>query len=209
MLATTTLESCGLSVSLADNGDDGLALASASDFAVILLDIRMPGYNGYEVCRMLRERGVTTPVIVLSAKSGEYDEVEALELGADDYLRKPYSVAVLAARVQALLRRGSANGLSHSFAGITYDPETREVVTGDRSAHLTPREGQVITELIRSRESPLSRQALLEAVWGSDFAGSPNVVDVYIRYLRKKIGPDRIQTLARSGYRLSFPDATT
>lgn len=138
-LAAATLEAFGLGVEIATNGDDGLAMVGETNFDLILLDIRMPGYNGYEVCRMLRDLNVTTPIMVLSAKTGEYDEVEAFELGADDYLRKPYSVAVLSARAQALLRRHRSHADPMSYAGISYNPTTREASVDDVAVLLTPR----------------------------------------------------------------------
>ena len=205
-LAAATLESFGLRVAIATNGDDGLAMVRDTDFDLILLDIRMPGYNGYEVCRMLRDMNVATPIMVLSAKTGEYDEVEALELGADDYLRKPYSVAVLAARAQALLRRNRSHADPMSYAGISYNPTTREASVNEVVVHLTPREGQVMECLLQARAVPVARAVLLHDVWGEDFNGSPNVVDVYLRYLRQKVGAARIQTLPRVGYRLQKVD---
>ena len=197
------MQRSGLQTVICNDGDSGLAEALTGGFSIIVLDILLPGTNGFSICRTLREAGVTTPILCVSAKSGEFDEVEALELGADDYLRKPFSMEVLNARISALLRRPHSVTDTRSFAGITYDVDTREVRVDGNAVHLTPREGEVLIELIRAGDRPVSKVELLKSVWGMEFDGNPNVVEVYIRYLRQKLGAKRVDTIPRTGYRLN------
>ena len=202
------LEAEGFAVDVAANGTDGLWLARENRYAVILLDIMLPGVNGYLVCRALREAGDWTPVLMLTAKDGEWDQVEALDTGADDYLTKPFSFAVLVARVRALIRRGAAARPAVLTAGdLTVDPATREVRRADVAVDLTAREFAVLEFLIRRAGEVVSKSEILEGVWDFDFDGDPNIVEVYIRHLRNKV--DRpfarasIQTLRGAGYRLA------
>lgn len=185
------------------DGQEGLDLGSLGTFDLILVDLLLPSRNGFDICRTLRASGVSTPIICLSAKEGDFDEIEALEMGADDFLRKPFSVEVLAARIGALMRRPRSTADATMFAGIKYDASSREAQLDDeKRVHLTPREGQVLALLIKAGDRPLSKGELLSKVWGSDFAGNPNVVEVYIRSLRKKLGRERVDTIPRTGYRL-------
>jgi two-component system, OmpR family, response regulator len=202
------LEAEGFAVDVAANGTDGLWLARENRYAAILLDIMLPGLNGYLVCRTLREEADWTPVLMLTAKNGEWDQVEALDTGADDYLTKPFSFAVLVARVRALIRRGSTPRPAVLEAGdLTLDPATREVRRADAAVELTAREFAVLEFLIRRAGQVVSKAEILEGVWDFDFDGDPNIVEVYIRHLRNKVdrpfARESIQTLRGAGYRLA------
>jgi two-component system, OmpR family, response regulator len=202
------LEAEGFAVDVALNGTDGLWLARENRYAAILLDIMLPGLNGYLVCRTLREEADWTPVLMLTAKNGEWDQVEALDTGADDYLTKPFSFAVLVARVRALIRRGSTPRPAVLEAGdLTLDPATREVRRADAAVELTAREFAVLEFLIRRAGQVVSKTEILEGVWDFDFDGDPNIVEVYIRHLRNKVdrpfARESIQTLRGAGYRLA------
>ncbi|MFD4421336.1 response regulator transcription factor [Agromyces sp. NPDC058484] len=202
------LEAEGFAVDVAANGTDGLWLARENRYAVILLDIMLPGLNGYLVCRALREARDWTPVLMLTAKNGEWDQVEALDTGADDYLTKPFSFAVLVARVRALIRRGSTPRPAVLEAGdLSLDPATREVRRADVAVDLTTREFAVLEFLIRRAGQVVSKTEILKGVWDFDFDGDPNIVEVYIRHLRNKVdrpfARESIQTLRGAGYRLA------
>jgi DNA-binding response OmpR family regulator len=202
------LEAEGFAVDVAANGTDGLWLARENRYAAILLDIMLPGLNGYLVCRALREAGDWTPVLMLTAKDGDWDQVEALDTGADDYLTKPFSFAVLVARVRALIRRGAAPRPAVLSAGdLELDPATRAVRRGDAAVDLTAREFAVLEFLMRRAGEVVSKREILEGVWDFDFDGDPNIVEVYVRHLRNKVdrpfGREGIQTLRGAGYRLA------
>jgi len=202
------LEAEGFAVDVALNGVDGLWLARENPYAVVLLDIMLPGMNGYLVCRSMREQGDWTPVLMLTAKNGEWDQVEALDTGADDYLTKPFSFAVLVARVRALIRRGAAPRPAVLRAGdLTLDPATREVRRGDLPIDLTAREFAVLEFLMRRAGEVVSKAEILDGVWDFEFDGDPNIVEVYIRHLRNKcdrpFGIESIETLRGAGYRLA------
>ena len=202
------LEAEGFAVDVALNGVDGLWLARENPYAVVLLDIMLPGMNGYLVCRSMREQGDWTPVIMLTAKNGEWDQVEALDTGADDYLTKPFSFAVLVARVRALIRRGAAPRPAVLRAGdLALDPATREVRRGDARIDLTAREFAVLEFLMRRAGEVVSKAEILDGVWDFEFDGDPNIVEVYIRHLRNKcdrpFGIESIETLRGAGYRLA------
>ncbi len=194
----------GFDTDVVHDGREALWRAREADYAAIVLDIMLPGKNGYEVCRELRADGVTTPILMLTAKDGEYDEAEGLDTGADDYLRKPFSFIVLVARLRALLRRGAgAADNSIAVGSITLDPGPLRATVGDRSVELTAREFAVIEFLARRTPDVVSKSALLDSVWGLDFDGDPNIVEVYIGYLRKKLGKDAIRTVRGVGYQLT------
>ena len=202
------LEAEGFAVDVAANGTDGLWFARENRYAVVLLDIMLPGMSGYAVCRTLRDEGDWTPVLMLTAKNGEWDQVEALDTGADDYLTKPFSFAVLVARVRALIRRGAAPRPAVLEAGdLSLDPATRAVQRGDQRIELTTREFTVLEFLIRRAGEVVSKAQILEGVWDFDFDGDPNIVEVYIRHLRNKVdrpfGRTSIETLRGAGYRLA------
>jgi DNA-binding response OmpR family regulator len=166
--------------------------------------------NGYKVCRTLREEGVRTPILMLTAKTGEYDEAEALDTGADDFLSKPFSFVVLAARLRALARRGATPPVELVAGDLTLDPVHRTCRRGDVPIELTRREFTLLEALVRHAGDNVAKARLLSEVWGDDFAGDDNVVEVYVRYLRRKIdepfGRRTLQTVRNiSGYRLD-PD---
>lgn len=197
----------GFDVEVANDGVAGLERARSEDVDVIVLDIMLPGMNGYRVCRALREEGVGTPILMLTAKQGEYDEAEALDTGADDFLSKPFSFVVLVARIRALLRR-SADGRAQPLVigDLQLDPLARRCRRGDTEVSLTTREYELLEALMRKPGQVVAKQDLLERVWGADFEGDPNVVEVYVGYLRRKIDRpfDRndIETVRGVGYRI-------
>jgi DNA-binding response OmpR family regulator len=201
------LKAEGFEVEIAYDGLTGLARAREDDIDVVVLDIMLPGMNGYKVCRTLREEGVGTPILMLTAKSGEYDEAEALDTGADDFLSKPFSFVVLVARIRALLRR-SADGRAQPLiiGDLMLDPLARTCQRGETDIPLTTREYELLEALMRKPGQVVAKQELLEHVWGSDFEGDPNVVEVYVGYLRRKIDRpfDRndIETVRGVGYRI-------
>ena len=201
------LEAEGIAVDVAHTGTDGLWFARENDYDVLVLDIMMPGMSGYAVCRTLRAEGDRTPILMLTAKDGEWDEVEALDTGADDYLTKPFSFAVLLARLRSLLRRGRGERPAVLEAGdLRIDPASRRVTRGDAAIELTAREFAVLEYLARRRGEAVSKADILGNVWDFDFEGDPNIVEVYIRHLRNKIdrpfGRTAIETLRGAGYRL-------
>jgi two-component system OmpR family response regulator len=168
----------------------------------------LPGMNGYDVCRRLRAARVWSPVLMLTAKDGEYDQADALDLGADDYLTKPFSFLVLVARLRALIRRGAPARPTVLEAGdLTLDPASRTVRRGDVEISLTPREFGVLHFLMRHRGDVVSKSDILESVWDSHYDGDENVVEVYVGYLRRKIdspfGRHAISTVRGAGYRLA------
>src|SRR3954462_11797726 len=197
----------GFDVDIADNGTDGLWRARETSYAAIILDILLPGMNGFKVCRTLRDEGVWTPILMLTAKDGELDEAEALDTGADDFLSKPFSFVVLVARLRALLRRGSTPRPTVLTVGsLTLDPASRQCRRGDHAVDLTAREYALLELLMRRSDAIVSKTVLLDEVWGPDFEGDPNIVEVYIGYVRKKIdapfGVQTILTVRGAGYRL-------
>lgn len=201
------LEAEGIAVDVANNGVDGLWRARENSYDAIVLDIMMPGMSGYRVCQTLRDEGDWTPVLMLTAKDGEWDEVEALDTGADDYLTKPFSSAVLLARLRALVRRGARERPVVLEAGdLTVDPASRTVHRGGQPIELTSREFAVLDFLIRRKGEVVSKTEVLSNVWDDDFDGDPNIVEVYVRHLRNKIdrpfGRDSIETVRGAGYRL-------
>lgn len=197
----------GFDVDIANDGDTGLWLAREHDYAVIVLDIMLPGRNGYQICADLRQEGDMTPILMLTAKDGEYDEAEGLDTGADDYLRKPFSYVVLVARIRAMLRRGAGPVSSDNTLPVgpfTLDPGQLRVAWDDESAELTPREFAVLEFLARRSPDVVSKSAVLDSVWGIDFDGDPNIVEVYVGYLRKKIRKNAIRTVRGAGYQLAL-----
>ena len=206
------LEAEGFAVDVAHTGADGLWLAREQQYAAILLDIMLPGMNGYVVCRTLRDERNWTPVLMLTAKDGEWDEVEGLDTGADDYLTKPFAFSVLLARLRALIRRGAGERPVVLEAGDLFlDPAARTVRRGAQPVELTAREFAVLEFLLRRQGEVVSKAQILEGVWDFAFEGDPNIVEVYIGQLRGKI--DRpfsrtsIRTVRGAGYRLEAEDA--
>jgi len=202
------LEAEGFAVDVAFDGTDGLWMAREHPYDVIVLDILLPGLNGYKVCAALREAAVWTPILVLTAKDGEWDEVEALDTGADDYLTKPFSHAVLVARLRALLRRGARERPAVLEAGdLRLDPASKRAWRGEAELDLTPRELSLLEFLLRRRGEVVSKREILDHVWDGDFEGDPNIVEVYMGHLRNKLdrpfGRDSIGTIRGAGYRLA------
>jgi DNA-binding response OmpR family regulator len=203
------LEAEGFVVDLAHDGVTGLHMAREGAYDSVVLDIMLPGMSGYKVCQALRDAENWVPVLVLSAKDGEYDQADALDLGADDYLTKPFSYVVLAARLRALLRRGVVPRPPVLRCGdLSLDPAAREVRRGKTLISLTAREFALLEFLMRQAGSVLSKADLLVHVWdAAEDIGDLNVVEVYIGYLRKKIdspfGRRSVQTVRGAGYRLA------
>ncbi len=199
-----TLTGAGLEADIARTGLDGLWMAREASYGCILLDIMLPEMNGYEVCRTLRSEGNEVPILMLTAKSGEYDETDGLDLGADDYLRKPFSPAVLVSRIRALMRRRPALQISEELTcgAVRFDTTTRRCHLGGDEVSLTSKEASLLEALLNNGDQPMGRLEILRQVWGMDFDGDPNVVDVYIGYLRKKLGKDRIENVRRVGFRV-------
>jgi two-component system OmpR family response regulator len=201
----------GFTVDLVHDGVEGLWSATESPhgaYDVIMLDIMLPKLSGYEVCRQLRARGVWTPVLMLTAKDGEYDQADALDLGADAYLTKPFSFVVLIAHLRALVRRGAPERPVVLAAGdLTLDPSERRVARAGTPVALTPREFALLEFLLRNRGQAVTKTAIIENVWDANFNGDPNIVEVYVGYLRKKIdhpfGRAAIETVRGAGYRLA------
>jgi DNA-binding response OmpR family regulator len=201
------LEADGFAVDEAATGIDGLALATEGDYDAIVLDLMMPGHSGFRVCAELRRREVWTPILVLTAKDGDLDEAEALETGADDYLRKPFSHAVLVARLHALIRRSTGRGAPILAAGdLVVDPARRTCRRGETEIELTAREFSVLEHLMRHAGHVVTKRELLDGVWDVDYEGDENIVEVYVAHLRRKIDHpfDRstIQTVRGAGYRI-------
>ncbi|WP_020108186.1 response regulator transcription factor [Nocardia sp. 348MFTsu5.1] len=203
-----TLLAEGWMVDLANNGEDGLFMASNDAYDAVICDIMMPKLSGYEVVRQLRRKEIWTPVLMLTAKDGDYDQVDAFDLGADDYLVKPFSVAVLTARLRALIRRGRPERPAILTAGtLSLDPAAHIVKRGDTELALTPREFAMLEFLIRNKGNVVSKAEILRSAWDVNYRGDENVVEVYAGYLRKRIdtpfGCKALQTVRGVGYRLS------
>jgi DNA-binding response OmpR family regulator len=204
------LEAEGLSVDVALTGTDGLWFASEQRYDVIVLDIMLPGLNGYKVCERLRESGDWTPILMLTAKDGDYDQAEALDTGADDYLIKPFSFVVLLARLRALARRGERLApVVYSTGDLSLDVNGHRCHRGTTEIRLTARELSVLEFLMRRAGDVVTKTDVLDNVWDFAFDGDPNIVEVYVRRLRKKIDEpfDRrsIHTIRGAGYRFD-PD---
>jgi len=205
------LTGAGFAIDLVHDGVDGLWSASETPhgaYDAIVLDIMLPRLSGYEVCRRLRAREVWTPILMLTAKDGEYDQADALDLGADDYLTKPFSFVVLVARLRALIRRGAPERPVVLTAGdLSLDPSERRVARGGTPVALTPREFALLEFLLRNRGQAVTKTAIIENVWDAHFNGDPNIVEVYVGYLRKKIdhpfGRAAIETVRGAGYRVA------
>ena len=190
------------------DGESGLARAREENYDVIVLDIMMPRRNGFNVCLDLRAAGVNTPLLMLTAKDGEMDEVEGLEVGADDFLRKPFERSILLARIHALLRRYERNRPQRLTVGpVSLDALRRKATSNGREVTLTPREFALLEFLMLNADTPLAKSEILSSVWGGDFDGDPNIVEVYIGYLRRKIDPKGqpsiIRTVRGVGYTVS------
>jgi DNA-binding response OmpR family regulator len=198
----------GFMVDVAYDGVDGLHLAREGGYDAVVLDLMLPGMSGYQVCEQLRAERNWVPVLILSAKDGEYDQAEGLDLGADDYLTKPFSYVVLAARLRALLRRGARPRPAVLAAGdLSLDPGTRAVRRADAVIELTAKEFALLEYLLRRPGQVVSKSELLDHVWDPGSIADLNVVEVYAGYLRRKIdtpfGRNALQTVRGAGYRLA------
>jgi Response regulators consisting of a CheY-like receiver domain and a winged-helix DNA-binding domain len=197
----------GHSVQVVHDGPAGLDAASTGEHDVVVLDIMLPGLSGYRVLQRLRAAQVWTPVLMLTAKDGEYDEADAFDLGADDYLAKPFSFVVLLARLRALLRRSGEPDDRPAVGDLSLDPARHRVHRGDTEITLTPREFGVLEHLMRHAGEVVTKTDILRAVWDAHYEGEVNVVEVYVGYLRRKIdtpfGTTSIETLRGVGYRMA------
>ena len=195
----------GFVVDVVHDGPGGLRAARHGDYDAVVLDVMLPGMSGYDVVRSLRTEGVWVPVLMLSAKDGEYDQADGLDYGADDYLTKPFSPAELVARVKAVLRRvdGAPPPEVVQAGHVTIDAGRREVRVDDRVVDLTTKEFDLLRFLADRPGLVMSRQQILDGVWGFDWYGDPRTVDVHIAQVRKKIGDGvEIRTVRGVGYRL-------
>jgi two-component system OmpR family response regulator len=197
----------GLAADVADSGEDGLWLAGSHDYDAIVLDVMLPGIDGFETCRRLRAAGVWAPVLMLTARDAVEDRVAGLDMGADDYLVKPFAFAELLARLRALARRGAEERPSVLQVGdLTLDPAARRVRRGEEEIQLSAKEFSLLETFMRRPGEVLSRLHLLEHAWDFAYENRSNVVDVYIRHLRRKIdepfGRRSLETVRGAGYRL-------
>ncbi|MEH0546906.1 response regulator transcription factor [Streptomyces sp. B21-105] len=195
----------GYAVDVIHDGLEGLHQAGESPYDLLLLDIMLPGMNGYRVCSALRAAGHDVPILMLTAKDGEYDEAEGLDTGADDYLTKPFSYVVLVARVKALLRRRGRDGGAPpvlALGALTVDTAARRVFVGGEETVLTAKEFAVLEHLAARAGEVVSKADVLEHVWDFAYDGDPNIVEVYVSALRRKLGAGLIRTVRGAGYRL-------
>ena len=191
------------------NGNDALEYIFSTEYDVIVSDIMLPGIDGFEILKRIREKGIKTPVLLLTALDGIEDRVKGLDYGADDYLVKPFAFDELMARIRVLLRRNSTNGNSNasnifSIANLTVNCNSHDVFRDDVSIKLSTREFTILEYMIRNKERVLSREQIEQHIWNYDYEGGTNVIDVYIRYLRRKIDkdfePKLIHTIRGVGY---------
>jgi DNA-binding response OmpR family regulator len=193
----------GFAVDLAHDGERGLQMATDHEYDAIVLDVMLPRRNGYDVVTELRARAVTTPVLMLSAKDGEYDVADGLDVGADDYLTKPFAFVVLVARLRALLRRGAAARPAVLRAGsLALDVGARRCTLDGEPVELTPREFAIVEYLLRRPGEVVPKADILAHVWDFSFEGDDNVVEVHVSALRRKLGPATIETVRGAGYRI-------
>jgi DNA-binding response OmpR family regulator len=202
------LERDGFAVDVASDGNDGLWMAREGRYDAIVLDILLPGMNGFRVCAELRNANVWTPILMLTAKDGDLDEAEALDTGADDYVTKPFSHVALVARLRALIRRGAGERPAVLEAGdLRLDPASRRTWRGEVEVPLTSRETALLEFLLRNRGDVVSKLEILDHVWDAAFDGDPNIVEVYVGHLRSKLdrpfGRSAIETVRGAGYRLA------
>jgi len=201
------LQDDGIAADVADSGEDALWMAGSTEFDAVVLDVMLPGIDGFETCRRLRADGVWAPILMLTARDAVDDRVSGLDSGADDYLAKPFSFAELSARLRALVRRGSvARPVVLEVDDLRLDPAARRVSRNGTDIPLSVKEFALLETLMRRPGEVLSRFQLLEHAWDYEYENRSNVVDVYIRYLREKIdrpfGRDSIETVRGAGYRM-------
>ncbi|GAA1690017.1 response regulator transcription factor [Kribbella yunnanensis] len=201
------LESHGFTVDVVHTGPEALWAAEENEYAAIILDVMLPGLNGYRVCESLRRTGVTTPIMMLTAKDGEYDQAEGLDTGADDYLTKPFSYVVLVARIRALLRRSGSVRAALEVGDLVIDPAARTCRRGDAAIELTAREFAILECLVRRPDVVVTKREILDQVWDAHYDGDVNVVEVHVSALRRKIdhpfGRKTLETVRGMGYRLT------
>lgn len=202
------LEAEGFAIDVATDGPEGLWLAREHPYDAIVLDIMLPGMNGYRLCTALREDENWTPILMLTAKDGEFDEAEALDTGADDFVTKPFSYVALVARLRALIRRGAGERPAVLEAGdLRFDPGTRKAWRGGVEVRLTAREMALLEFLMRRKGDVVSKTEILDHVWDDRFDGDLNIVEVYVRHLRNKLdrpfARDAIRTVRGAGYQLA------
>ena len=196
------LQNEGFAVDVSHDGEDGLWHAREHPYDAVILDLLLPKMSGYDVCQAMRDEGNWTPILMLTAKSGEFDVVQGLDTGADDYLTKPFSFVVLLARLRALMRRGPIerpSSLTHS--GVLLDPAAQTVNLEGRAIDLTAKEFAVLHFLMRHAGELVTKTQIVENVWDIEFDSDLNIVEVYVRSLRKKLDPGLIETVRGSGYR--------
>jgi two-component system OmpR family response regulator len=197
----------GVAADVATKGEDALWMAGATEYDAIVLDVMLPGIDGFDTCRRLREDGVWAPILMLTARDAVEDRVRGLDQGADDYLTKPFSLAELLARLRALVRRGHPERPTELEVGdLRLDPATRRVWRGDTEVHLSPKEFALLETFMRRPDEVITPFQLLESAWDFGYENKSNVVQVYVRYLREKIdrpfGASSIETIRGAGYRL-------
>jgi len=201
----------GYRAQVLDDGTEALDLARSADFDLILLDVMLPGLNGFEVCRRLRAVKIATPILIITAKDTLENKIEGLDSGADDYVVKPFQVAELLARARALLRRGTSAPAILTVGDLSLDPATRQATRASKTIYLSATEYSLLEYLMRNAGRVLTRSMILEHVWQYDFGGNDNVLDVYISYLRTKIDKGHstaiIHTVRGVGYRIGVDDA--
>lgn len=197
------LQAEGFTVDVAHNPSNPVWAATEQRYDAIVLDIMLPGMNGYRVCAELRNRGVDTPILMLTAKDGEFDEAEALDTGADDFLSKPFSYVVLVARLRALIRRAGGRATNEMSVGrVTLHPAARRCTVDGVQVALTSREFAILECLARRAGEVVPKRDILDSVWDDAFDGPDNVVEVHVHALRRKLGAEAIETIRGAGYRL-------
>ncbi|MCU1501979.1 MAG: two-component system response regulator [Ilumatobacteraceae bacterium] len=198
------LQAEGFDVDVSADGPSGLWKALEGGHAAIVLDLLLPGLSGYRVCERLRAEGVATPILVLTAKSGEYDQIDLLDAGADDFLTKPASIALISARLRALIRRSATLSTNLIERGaLRYDLAIRRCTVGATDVTLTNREDQLLRHLLLANGGCVSRQELLDDVWGAESGTDASIVDIYLRKLRDKLDPVEVENVRGLGYRIT------
>ena len=194
----------GFDVDTCADGAEGLWKALDGGYAAIVLDLLLPSMNGYAICTRLRDEGSTTPILVLTAKSGEYDQIDLLDSGADDFLTKPASIAVIAARLRVLIRRTAEMPSNRIDRGaLTYDLASRECAVGGVAVLLTSREDQLLRRLLLANGACVSRQELFDDVWGTNSGVDATNLDIYLRRIREKLAPVPVENVRGLGYRIT------